>query len=177
MITSRQTEAERGRGARKVAPMLGCCDAAWLGRAGSPPGDPRGGSGPSSARTENSLAFAGEPPGGRNRARYGLAFSEKPNGIGSGADGAPTMRAAMTPPNADKKYLAEVLTTAEVAAVIGQCSAKAPTGIRNQAPLTLRLAIASRRTSVSSRYLRSRKPAADRYGQAACAGGCFCGQG
>ncbi len=40
-------------------------------------------------------------------------------------------------PNKDEKYPAQVLTTGEVAALIGQCSAKAPTGIRNRALLTL----------------------------------------
>ena len=40
-------------------------------------------------------------------------------------------------PNAGKKYPAEVLTTDEVAAIIGGCSPKAPTGIRNRAMLWL----------------------------------------
>lgn len=40
-------------------------------------------------------------------------------------------------PNKGKKYPAEPLTPAEVAAIIGQCSAKASTGIRNRAMLTL----------------------------------------
>lgn len=40
-------------------------------------------------------------------------------------------------PNKGKSYPAEPLTPAEVTAVIGQCSAKAPTGIRNRAMLTL----------------------------------------
>lgn len=43
----------------------------------------------------------------------------------------------MTAPNAGRKYPAEVLTTDEVAALISQCSAKAPTGVRNRALLTL----------------------------------------
>ena len=51
--------------------------------------------------------------------------------------GAPMMRAGMTPPNKGKRYPAEVLTAAEVAAVIGRCSPKAATGIRNRALLTL----------------------------------------
>jgi site-specific recombinase XerD len=41
------------------------------------------------------------------------------------------------PPNKGKKYPPEVLTPAEVAAIIGQCSTRAPTGIRNRALLTL----------------------------------------
>jgi integrase/recombinase XerD len=41
------------------------------------------------------------------------------------------------PGNKGQKYPAEVLTTDEVAAIIAQCSAKAPTGIRNRAMLTL----------------------------------------
>jgi integrase/recombinase XerD len=40
-------------------------------------------------------------------------------------------------PNAGRKYPAEVLTAAEVAALIGGCSPKAPTGIRNRAMLWL----------------------------------------
>jgi len=40
-------------------------------------------------------------------------------------------------PNKGKKYPAEVLTPAEVTAIISQCSPKAPTGIRNRALLTL----------------------------------------
>jgi site-specific recombinase XerD len=40
-------------------------------------------------------------------------------------------------PNAGRKYPAEPLTPAEVAAIIGQCSLRAPTGIRNRALLTL----------------------------------------
>jgi integrase/recombinase XerD len=40
-------------------------------------------------------------------------------------------------PNKGKKYAAEPLTPAEVALLIGQCSPKAATGIRNRAMLTL----------------------------------------
>jgi integrase/recombinase XerD len=40
-------------------------------------------------------------------------------------------------PNAGRKYPAEPLTPAEVTAIIGQCSRRAPTGIRNRALLTL----------------------------------------
>jgi integrase len=40
-------------------------------------------------------------------------------------------------PNAGKTYAAEVLTPAEVDAVIGQCSRRAPTGIRNRALVML----------------------------------------
>ena len=40
-------------------------------------------------------------------------------------------------PNAGRKYPAEPLTPAEVTAIIGQCSLRAPTGIRNRALLTL----------------------------------------
>jgi site-specific recombinase XerD len=40
-------------------------------------------------------------------------------------------------PNKGKKYPAEPLTPAEVGAIIGQCSPKAVTGIRNRAMLTL----------------------------------------
>jgi site-specific recombinase XerD len=40
-------------------------------------------------------------------------------------------------PNKGKKYPAEPLTPAEVAAVIGQCSHRSATGIRNRALLTL----------------------------------------
>lgn len=43
----------------------------------------------------------------------------------------------MAAPNAGKRYPAEVMTPAEVAAIIGACSAKARTGIRNRALLTL----------------------------------------
>ena len=43
----------------------------------------------------------------------------------------------MAAPNKGEKYPAQMLTTDEVAALIGQCSAKAPTGIRNRALLTL----------------------------------------
>ena len=41
------------------------------------------------------------------------------------------------PGNKGQKYPAEVLTTDEVHAIIAGCSAKAPTGIRNRAMLTL----------------------------------------
>lgn len=40
-------------------------------------------------------------------------------------------------PNKGRKYPAEPLTPAEAAAIIGQCSHRAPTGIRNRALLTL----------------------------------------
>jgi integrase/recombinase XerD len=40
-------------------------------------------------------------------------------------------------PNKGRKYPAEPLTPAEVTAIIGQCSRRAPTGIRNRALLTL----------------------------------------
>jgi site-specific recombinase XerD len=40
-------------------------------------------------------------------------------------------------PNKGKSYSAEPLTPAEAAAIIGSCSPKAPTGIRNRAMLTL----------------------------------------
>jgi integrase/recombinase XerD len=50
---------------------------------------------------------------------------------------APMMTKGGTPPNKGRKYPAEVLTTAEMAAVIGGCSPKAPTGIRNRALITL----------------------------------------
>jgi integrase/recombinase XerD len=40
-------------------------------------------------------------------------------------------------PNKGRKYPAEPLTAAEVAAILGQCSRRAPTGIRNRALLTL----------------------------------------
>jgi integrase/recombinase XerD len=40
-------------------------------------------------------------------------------------------------PNAGRKYPAEPLTPAEVTAIVGQCSRRAPTGIRNRALLTL----------------------------------------
>jgi site-specific recombinase XerD len=41
------------------------------------------------------------------------------------------------PPNFGKTYPAEVLTPGEVAALLAQCSHRAPTGIRNRALLTL----------------------------------------
>jgi site-specific recombinase XerD len=41
------------------------------------------------------------------------------------------------PPNFGKKYPAEPLTPQEVAALIAQCSRRAPTGIRNRALITL----------------------------------------
>jgi site-specific recombinase XerD len=43
----------------------------------------------------------------------------------------------MSAPNAGKRYPAEVMTPAEVAAIIGACPALARTGIRNRALLTL----------------------------------------
>jgi site-specific recombinase XerD len=43
----------------------------------------------------------------------------------------------MAAPNAGKTYPPEVMTPDEVAAIIGACSAKARTGIRNRALLTL----------------------------------------
>jgi site-specific recombinase XerD len=42
-----------------------------------------------------------------------------------------------TAPNADKRYPAQLLTPAEVQAMIGLCSTRAPTGIRNRAMLML----------------------------------------
>jgi integrase/recombinase XerD len=50
---------------------------------------------------------------------------------------APMMTRGQAPPNKGRRYPAEVLTTAEVAAVIGRCSPTAPTGIRNRALLML----------------------------------------
>lgn len=44
---------------------------------------------------------------------------------------------AETSPNKDGEYPAEPLTAAEVAAIIGACSARSRTGIRNRALLTL----------------------------------------
>jgi integrase/recombinase XerD len=41
------------------------------------------------------------------------------------------------PPNKGKQYPAEPLSPDEVSAIIGQCSRRAPTGIRNRALLTL----------------------------------------
>lgn len=41
------------------------------------------------------------------------------------------------PANKGQKYPADVLTPDEIHAIIGQCSAKAPTGIRNRALITL----------------------------------------
>jgi integrase/recombinase XerD len=41
------------------------------------------------------------------------------------------------PPNKGNRYPAEPLTPAEMAALIGQCSRRAPTGIRNRALITL----------------------------------------
>lgn len=41
------------------------------------------------------------------------------------------------PPNKGRRYPAEPLTPAEVAQMIGRCSRRAPTGIRNRALLTL----------------------------------------
>jgi site-specific recombinase XerD len=55
-------------------------------------------------------------------------------GLGAGGFG---QRAGQPAPNKGRKYPAEPLTPAEVAAVIGQCSHRAPTGIRNRALLTL----------------------------------------
>jgi integrase len=49
----------------------------------------------------------------------------------------PIMEAGMEPPNKGKRYPTEVLTADEVSALIGQCSQKAATGIRNRALLTL----------------------------------------
>ena len=49
-----------------------------------------------------------------------------------------------------RKFPAEVLTTGEVAAVIGGCSPKAPTGIRNRALITLLYRSALRASDVNS---------------------------
>ena len=71
-------------------------------------------------------------------ALYGLANVRKPNGNDPGAAmGAPLMARGMTPPNRRRKYPPQVLIPAEIAAVIGGCSARAPTGIRDRALLTL----------------------------------------
>ncbi len=45
-------------------------------------------------------------------------------------------RPARRPANKGRRYPAEVLTEAEVAALLGACSQKAPTGIRNRAMIT-----------------------------------------
>jgi site-specific recombinase XerD len=50
---------------------------------------------------------------------------------------APMMEAGMTPPNAGKKYPAEVLTADEVRALMGGCSARSASGIRNRALIAL----------------------------------------
>jgi integrase/recombinase XerD len=47
--------------------------------------------------------------------------------------GAPMMTKGMKPPNWEKKYPAEVLTSNEVQALLDQCSRKSSTGIRNRA--------------------------------------------
>jgi integrase/recombinase XerD len=49
----------------------------------------------------------------------------------------PMMEAGMTPPNAGKKYPAEVLTAEEVQALMGACSARSASGIRNRALIAL----------------------------------------
>jgi integrase len=65
-----------------------------------------------------------------------LAFVRKPNGINLGGPvPAPMMTNGQTPPNKGRKYPAEVLTPAEVTALISQCSPRAPT--RTRALLTL----------------------------------------
>jgi site-specific recombinase XerD len=51
--------------------------------------------------------------------------------------GSPMMRKGDIPPNKGQKYPAEVLTPAEVQALIDRCSRRAPTGIRNRALLYL----------------------------------------
>ena len=52
----------------------------------------------------------------------------------------PMMEAGMTPPNADRKYPAEVLTADEVQALMGACSARSASGIRNRALIALQWA-------------------------------------
>ncbi len=47
------------------------------------------------------------------------------------------MTAGMTPPNAGRKYPAEVLTADEVQALMGACSARSASGIRNRALIAL----------------------------------------
>jgi site-specific recombinase XerD len=47
------------------------------------------------------------------------------------------LRSARRPANKGKRYPAEVLTEAEVAALLRACSPKAPTGIRNRALITV----------------------------------------
>ena len=53
------------------------------------------------------------------------------------AKGSFGQQAGTPPPNKGKTYRAEPLTPAEVQALIGQCSRRAPTGVRNRAMLTL----------------------------------------
>src|SRR5487761_1149242 len=53
------------------------------------------------------------------------------------AKGSFGQQAGTPPPNKGKTYRAEPLTPAEVQALIGQCSRRAPTGVRNRALLTL----------------------------------------
>ena len=49
----------------------------------------------------------------------------------------PMMEAGMTPPNAGRKYPAEVLTADEVQALMGACSARSASGIRTRALIAL----------------------------------------
>jgi integrase/recombinase XerD len=60
--------------------------------------------------------------------------TERAGGASAGRFGQEPGRPA---PNAGRRYPAEPLTPAEVTAIIGQCSRRAPTGIRNRALLTL----------------------------------------
>ena len=49
----------------------------------------------------------------------------------------PMMETGMTPPNQGKKYPAEVLTAEEVHSLLGACSARSASGIRNRALITV----------------------------------------
>ena len=46
----------------------------------------------------------------------------------------PLMQPGQEPPNKGRKYPAEVLTADEVQALIGSCSARSASGIRNRRP-------------------------------------------
>ena len=94
---------------------------------------------PQALRVRNSKSIARRLPSGVSVAAIWCGFYSKAtlNCCGGRIGGSSWRARAGAPPNKGRKYPAEVLTPAEVAALIGRCSPKAPTGIRNRALLVL----------------------------------------
>ena len=87
----------------------------------------------------NSVASARRLPAGARVAAIGCRYCPQAtlNDCEGRMSGSSWRARSDAPPNKGARYPPEVLTAGEVAAIIGQCSPKAPTGIRNRALLML----------------------------------------